>query len=96
MRTGIRERYDGMRMLNHLQRMAIILVRERLQEELFHLFCQRQIDNHFDRMLILFRRNLSNRAVRRGCTIHYEEPIALPDFGQARMRIVRFVAEKPR
>jgi SAM-dependent methyltransferase len=28
-------------------------------------------------------------------TIHYEEPIALPDFGQARMRIVRFAAEKP-
>jgi predicted O-methyltransferase YrrM len=29
-------------------------------------------------------------------TIHYEEPIALPDFGQVRMRIVRFAAEKPR
>ena len=29
-------------------------------------------------------------------TVHYEEPIALPDFGQARMRIVRFAAEKPR
>lgn len=29
-------------------------------------------------------------------TIHYEEPVALPDFGQARMRIVRFAAEKPR
>jgi hypothetical protein len=28
-------------------------------------------------------------------TVHYEEPIALPDFGQARMRIVRFAAEKP-
>jgi SAM-dependent methyltransferase len=27
--------------------------------------------------------------------IHYEEPIALPDFGPARMRIVRFAAEKP-
>ncbi|MBM3808460.1 MAG: methyltransferase domain-containing protein [Acidimicrobiia bacterium] len=29
-------------------------------------------------------------------TIHYEEPIALPDFGQVRMRIIRFAAEKPR
>jgi SAM-dependent methyltransferase len=29
-------------------------------------------------------------------TVHYEEPIALPDFGQTRMRIVRFAAEKPR
>ena len=29
-------------------------------------------------------------------TIHYEEPMALPDFGQVRMRIVRFAAEKPR
>jgi len=29
-------------------------------------------------------------------TVHYEEPIALPDFGQVRMRIVRFAAEKPR
>jgi SAM-dependent methyltransferase len=29
-------------------------------------------------------------------TIHYEEPIAMPDFGQQRMRIVRFAAEKPR
>ncbi len=28
-------------------------------------------------------------------TVHYEEPIGLPDFGQARMRIVRFAAEKP-
>ena len=29
-------------------------------------------------------------------TVHYEEPIALPDFGQVRMRIVRFAAENPR
>jgi predicted O-methyltransferase YrrM len=29
-------------------------------------------------------------------TVHYEEPIALPDFGPARMRIVRYAAEKPR
>jgi predicted O-methyltransferase YrrM len=29
-------------------------------------------------------------------TVHYEEPVALPDFGQTRMRIVRFAAEKPR
>ena len=29
-------------------------------------------------------------------TVHYEEPIAMPDFGQQRMRIVRFAAEKPR
>jgi SAM-dependent methyltransferase len=28
-------------------------------------------------------------------TVHYEEPIGLPDFGQARMRIVRYAAEKP-
>jgi predicted O-methyltransferase YrrM len=28
-------------------------------------------------------------------TVRYEEPVALPDFGQARMRIVRFAAEKP-
>ncbi|HEX2444029.1 MAG TPA: methyltransferase domain-containing protein [Vicinamibacterales bacterium] len=28
-------------------------------------------------------------------TVHYEEPIALPDFGSVRMRIVRFAAEKP-
>ena len=29
-------------------------------------------------------------------TIHYAEPIAMPDFGNERMRIVRFAAEKPR
>ena len=28
--------------------------------------------------------------------IHYSEPIAMPDFGNERMRLVRFAAEKPR
>jgi hypothetical protein len=28
-------------------------------------------------------------------TTHYEEPIALPDFGQAQVRIVRFAAQTP-
>ena len=27
--------------------------------------------------------------------LHYSEPIAMPDFGNERMRIVRFAAEKP-
>ena len=29
-------------------------------------------------------------------TLHYSEPVAMPDFGNERMRIVRFAAEKPR
>lgn len=29
-------------------------------------------------------------------TIHYEEPIAMPDFGAAPMRLVRYAGEKPR
>lgn len=29
-------------------------------------------------------------------TVHYEEPVALPDFAPARARVVRYAAEKPR
>ena len=28
-------------------------------------------------------------------TVHYEEPVATPDFAQEPMRVVRFCAEKP-
>ena len=29
-------------------------------------------------------------------TIHYEEPVAMPDFGPQPMRLVRYAGEKPR
>src|SRR5712692_1338477 len=64
MRARVREGYDGARVPHHREYKILILVHDRLDEELFQMLFQRQVDDHIQRILARFLRDLSDRPVR--------------------------------
>src|SRR5216684_2686498 len=83
MRARVREGYDGARVPHHREYKILILVHDRLDEELFQMLLQRQVDDHIQRILARFLRDLSDRTVRWKRLVEYEEPVKL---GWARLR----------
>src|ERR1700737_3538240 len=73
----VREGYDGARMPHHREHQILILVHDRLDEELFQMLVQRQVDDHIQRILDRLPRDLSDRTVRWKRLVHYEEPFKL-------------------
>src|SRR5260370_23856342 len=77
MRARVREGYDGARVPHHREYQILILVHDRLDEELFQMLVQRQVDDHIQRILARFLRDLSDRTVGWKRLFHYEEPVQL-------------------
>src|SRR5260370_36113429 len=82
MRARVREGYDGARVPHHREYKILILVHDRLDEELFQMLLQREVDDHIQRILARFLRDLSDRAVRWKRLVPYEKPV---EFGGARL-----------
>ena len=62
-------------MPHHFQHVVLILVDERLQEELLQILCQRQIDYDIDRVLARRLRDFRNRAIGRRRPVQQEDPL---------------------
>src|SRR6266849_10541875 len=77
MRARVREGYDGARVPHHREYKILILVHDRLDEELFQMLFQRQVDDHIQRILARFLRDLSDRTVRWQRLVEHEEPLKL-------------------
>src|SRR5712692_495687 len=82
MRARVREGYDGARVPHHREYKILILVHDRLDEELFQMLFQRQVDDHIQRILARFLRDLSDRPVRWKRLVQYEKPV---EFGWPRL-----------
>src|SRR5260370_18829089 len=85
MRARVREGYGGARVPHHREYKILILVHDRLDEELFQMLLQREVDDHIQRILARFLRDLSDRAVRWKRLVQYEKPVqfACPRLGSA-------------
>src|SRR5260370_31486127 len=88
MRARVREGYDGARVPHHREYKILILVHDWLDEELFQMLVQRQVDDHIQRILARFLRDLSDRTVRWQRLVDHEEPLKL---GGPRLRSARMM-----
>ena len=81
--AGVREGDDRTRVAHHLQHMLLVLIGQRLQEELLEVFLQGQINKGLDRVLISLCGDLLNGAVGRVGLVHQEQPFEIrrPSFG---------------
>src|SRR6266849_6374321 len=87
MRAGVREGYDGARVPHHREYKILILVHDRLDEDLFQMLLPPEVDDHIPPLLARFLRDLRDRAVRWKRLVQYEKPVefAWPRLGSDRV-----------
>ena len=81
-RARVREGDHRSRMLDQLERVVLVLVGDRLEEEPLEILLEGQVDHRLDRIDSALARNLGHRAVRALGGIHDEGPLVR---GRARL-----------